>query len=88
MTVFWGLAGIMLVVAMLFTLPWLLRSHRQLDTDLDTVNTEVIKAQLSELEADLANGRLDEAQYLTARQDLERELLVDLSVASAGDEKG
>ena len=87
MTVFWGLAGIMLVVAMLFTLPWLLRSHRQLDTDLDTVNTEVIKAQLSELEADLANGRLDEAQYLTARQDLERELLVDLSGPSAEGEK-
>jgi cytochrome c-type biogenesis protein CcmI len=67
MTVFWGLAGSMIMLALLFTLPWLLRSNRRLDTDLDTVNTEVIKAQLAELEADLGSGRLDEAQYLAAR---------------------
>ncbi len=85
MTVFWWLAGIMLIVALLFTLPGLLRSQRRLDTDLDAVNTAVIKAQLAELEADLGNGRLDEAQYLAAREDLERELLTDLSVTTAGD---
>ncbi len=84
MTVFWGLAGIMVMLALLFTLPWLLRSNRRQDTDLDTVNTEVIKAQLAELEADLDSGRLDEAQYLAAREDLERELLADLSASSAG----
>jgi cytochrome c-type biogenesis protein CcmH len=83
MTVFWWIAGIMLIVALLFTLPGLLRSQRRLGTDLDTVNTEVIKAQLAELESDLGNGRLDEAQYLAAREDLERELLVDLSSTSA-----
>jgi cytochrome c-type biogenesis protein CcmH len=82
MTVFWGLAGAMVMVALLFTLPWLLRSNKQQGTDLDTVNTEVIKAQLAELEADLTSGRLDEDQYLAAREDLERELLVDLSAAS------
>lgn len=79
MTLFWGLAGIMVIVALLFTLPWVLRSSQQLDTDLDTLNTEVIKTQLAELEADLESGRLDEAQYRAARQDLERELLADLS---------
>ena len=84
MTLFWALAGCMLFVALLFTLPGLLRAHRQPDTDLDTVNTEVIKAQLAELETDLGNGRLDEAQYLAAREDLERELLADLSDTSAG----
>jgi cytochrome c-type biogenesis protein CcmH len=83
MTVFWGLAGIMVLAALLFTLPWLLRNNRQQDTDLDTVNTEVIKAQLDELEADLGSGRIDEPQYLAAREDLERELLTDLSGSSA-----
>ncbi len=83
MTVFWGLAGIMVIVALLFTLPWILRSSKQPDTDLDTLNTEVIKTQLAELEADLGSGRLDEVQYLSAREDLERELLADLSGASA-----
>jgi cytochrome c-type biogenesis protein CcmH len=84
MTLFWGLAGIMLMVALLFTLPWILRPGRQLDSDLDAVNTEVIKAQLAELEADLNNGRLDQAQYDSAREDLERELLADLSDNAAG----
>ena len=84
MTTFWGLAGIMVIMALLFTLPWLLRSYRQLDTDLDTVNTEVTNAKLAELESDLGNGRLDETQYRAARQDLERELLTDLSGPSAG----
>jgi cytochrome c-type biogenesis protein CcmH len=84
MSIFWGLAGIMLVVALLFTLPWILRPGRQLETDLDAVNTEVIKAQLAELEADLNSGRLDQAQYDSAREDLERELLADLSDSKAG----
>jgi len=83
MTIFWGLAGIMLCVALLFTLPWILRSSKELDTDLDALNTEVIKTQLAELDADLDSGRLDQAQYLAARQDLERELLADLSGSSA-----
>jgi cytochrome c-type biogenesis protein CcmH len=83
MTLFWGLAGIMVIVALLFTLPWVLRSSQQLDTDLDTLNTEVIKTQLAELETDLESGRLDEVQYRAARQDLERELLADLSGVSA-----
>jgi cytochrome c-type biogenesis protein CcmH len=84
MTIFWALAGIMVMVALLFTLPWMLRGKHSTGTDLDTVNTEVIKAQLAELESDLGNGRLDEAQYLAAREDLERELLTDLSASSAG----
>ncbi len=84
MIMFWGLAGIMVMVALLFTLPWILRSNKQqLDSDLDAVNTEVIKAQLAELESDLGSGRLDKAQYLAAREDLERELLADLSADSA-----
>ncbi|NNG12066.1 MAG: c-type cytochrome biogenesis protein CcmI [Halobacteria archaeon] len=85
MTLFWGLAGIMVILALLFTLPWVLRSSQQLDTDLDALNTEVIKTQLAELEADLESDRLDEAQYRAARQDLERELLADLSGASAAE---
>ena len=84
MTIFWGLAGIMLCGALLFTLPWMLRSSKlQLDTNLDALNTEVIKTQLAELDADLSSERLDEAQYLAARQDLERELLADLSGSQA-----
>jgi cytochrome c-type biogenesis protein CcmH len=74
MSVFWGLAAIMIIVALLFTVPWMLRASRfaKSQPDQDTLNTEVIKAQLAELDTDLKTGRLDENQYAAARRDLER----------------
>jgi cytochrome c-type biogenesis protein CcmH len=73
----------MVIIALLFTVPWLLRAGRTAKSqpDLDTLNTEIIKAQLAELATDLKTGRLDETQYAAARHDLERELLDDLSPA-------
>lgn len=81
MSVFWGLASILIILALLFTVPWLLRAGRSPKSrpDQDAINTEVIKAQLAELDTDLQTGRLDENQYAAARRDLERELLTDLS---------
>ncbi len=79
MTVFWGLTSVMMVVALLFIVPPLLRSRKTLTVSRDDLNTEVIKTQLGELEADLQAGKLDQAQYEPARKDLERELLYDLS---------
>jgi cytochrome c-type biogenesis protein CcmH len=85
MNVFWGLAAIMIIVALLFTVPWMLRASRSAkpQPDQDTLNTEVIKAQLAELDTDLKTGRLDENQYAAARRDLERELLDDLAPAGS-----
>jgi cytochrome c-type biogenesis protein CcmH len=86
MTVFWGLATVMIIIALLFTVPWLLRAGRtpkNARPDPDAVNTEIIKAQLAELDADLKMGRLDENQYAAARHDLERELLDDLAPSGA-----
>lgn len=79
MTVFWSLAAVMVVVALLFVLPPLLRKRELPVVSRDELNTEVIKAQLAELDADLAVGKLDQNQYAAARTDLERELLYDLS---------
>ena len=85
MTVFWGLAGIMLIVALLFTLPWLLRSQRQ--TGYRPGHRQYRGDQGA---ARRARGRprptagSTRRQYLAARQDLERELLTDLSGPSAG----
>ena len=86
MTVFWGLATVMIIIALLFTVPWLLRAGRnpkKARPDPDTINTGIIKAQLAELDTDLKMGRLDENQYAAARHDLERELLDDLAPAGA-----
>lgn len=79
MTVFWGLAGIMVIAALLFVVPVIMRSTRQSTTDQDALNTAVIKSQLADLETDLETGRLDQDQYAAARKDLEQELLDDLS---------
>lgn len=86
MTVFWGLATVMVIIALLFTVPWLLRtgrSPRNVRPDPDAINTRIIKAQLAELDTDLKMGRLDENQYAAARHDLERELLDDLAPSGA-----
>jgi cytochrome c-type biogenesis protein CcmH len=79
MTVFWSLAAVMVMVALLFILPPLLRNRELSAVSRDELNTEVIKTQLAELDTDLAAGKLDEAQYGAARTDLEQELLYDLA---------
>jgi len=83
MTVFWSLAAVMVMVALLFVLPPLLRKRTVSAISRDDLNTSVIKEQLAELDADLKAGKLDRTQYGAARQDLERELLYDL--AATGD---
>ena len=79
MTVFWSLATVMVMVALLFILPPLLRKRELPAVSRDALNTEVIRQQLAELDTDLAAGKLDEAQYGAARADLEQELLYDLA---------
>jgi len=79
MTVFWSLAAIMVMAALLFILPPLLRKRELSAVSRDDLNTEVIKSQIAELDADLAAGKLDEDQYGAARTDLEQELLYDLA---------
>ena len=78
MTVFWSLAAVMVMVALLFILPPLLRKRELSAVSAEELNTEVIRQQLAELDTDLAAGKLDKAQYGAARADLEQELLYDL----------
>lgn len=68
------------MLALLFTVPPLLRPVKPKKSTIsrDELNAEVIKTQLLELKADLESGKLDAAQYDSARADLERELLYDI----------
>jgi len=79
MTVFWSLAAVMVMVALLFLLPPLLRNRERSAVSRDDLNTEVIKSQLAELDTDLHAGKLDQSQYAAACTDLEQELLYDLA---------
>ncbi|MFQ5642578.1 MAG: c-type cytochrome biogenesis protein CcmI [Thiogranum sp.] len=78
MTSFWLLAIAMAILALVFTVPPLLRSRQRNTIDRDQLNTAVVKEQLAELRADLDSGKLDQAAYAAARHDLERELLDEL----------
>ncbi len=79
MALFWALAAAMVALALGFVLVPLLRPRHAAQVDRDQLNIAVIKQQLAELEADLANGKLGPSEYQAARTDLEKELLYDLS---------
>lgn len=76
-TVFWLSAASMSVLALLFAIVPLLRSKTTASVSRQLLNTEVIKEQLNELQADLDAGKLEPDAYQAARRDLERELLND-----------
>lgn len=77
----WMLFAAMLGIALLFVVPPLLRQGRATGPDQDELNVVLHRKRLAELEADLASGVLSDAQFAQAREDLERELLQELSDA-------
>ena len=88
MSTFWILAGLLVVLALVFVLPPLLRKPRISGVQPDRLNVQVIKDQLDELRADLDAGRLDETAYAAARHDLERSLLDDVEKAGSPPPQG
>jgi len=87
MTVFWSLAVLLVLVALIFILPPLFRRPRAGGVRNDELNVQVIRDQLTELRADLESGRLDQAAYEAARHDLQRELLDDVDAAAPAESK-
>lgn len=90
MTEFWVIAGGMVVAALAFILPPLLRGGAVASTDeTRDLNIELFRARMQELEADLESGRIRPEQLDAARADLEQELLYDVSGGeSAGLKEG
>lgn len=76
MMIFWLVAILLIVSALLFLLPPLIKGKVRGDTlDRDELNLTIFKDKLVELEADLAAGVLTQEQYETAKQDIERDFL-------------
>jgi len=83
MTIFWILAAGLACLAVLFVIAPLFSPDTPAnDVDQDELNLALFKQQLAELDADLAAGKLDQSQYESARRDLEREVLNDVSNGS------
>ena len=80
MTLFVLVAGLLLVAALLFVLPVLLRSPdgSQEAGESNEVNLIVLRDQLRELDLDLNNGIIDPAGYAAARAELEKRVASDV----------
>ena len=85
MSPFWIIAAILLLLAM-----WLVAGHLLRKTasagagdGASVTNIDVLKAQLQQLDRDLAAGSLDAAQHQQSRAEIERRALEEESVASA-----
>ncbi len=81
MTYFWIIAGIFIVVALLFVIPTLLRSREDESedgVDNDDANVTVYRDQLADLEVDLANDILSREQYDKSKQELQQRMLQDI----------
>ncbi|MEP6708191.1 MAG: c-type cytochrome biogenesis protein CcmI [Pyrinomonadaceae bacterium] len=89
MIFFWLIAAIMVAIALAFVLPPLLQTSRQTSPGVDNeqsrkeANVDVYRDQLSELEADVANGIVSREQYTQDRDEIERRLLDDVSPPDA-----
>jgi len=84
MTIFWFIAACLLVAALLFVLPPLLRQQDQPKTarlEHEELNLSVLRNQLAELDQDFANKIISAEQHQRNRTETERRILqeVDLS---------
>jgi cytochrome c-type biogenesis protein CcmH len=79
MILFWLICAALVAIALAFVLPTLLqRSPAADEDDKELANVEVYRDQLSELDADLANGIVSPEQYRQDRDEIERRLLEDV----------
>ena len=83
MTAFWISTGL-LTLLVLAVLCWpLLRRHGGAGASRKAINTAIYRDQLAELERDLASGVLSQADYGSARDELERRVLEDVAIDEA-----
>jgi cytochrome c-type biogenesis protein CcmH len=88
-SLFWIAVVVCLALALAFVLPPLLRTRNPTGRAARRdVNIAVYRDQLKELEADRTNGMLSDAQFQTARQELEARLADDALSQDAPPEPG
>jgi cytochrome c-type biogenesis protein CcmH len=83
MGAFVAIAAGMTLAALLFVLVGLRSRPRDERATRAEVNAAVLRQQLDDLERERAQGLLGEAEFRSAREDLQRRLLADVTVAAA-----
>jgi len=79
---FWALLLLMLLVAVVILIYPLLRARYTDAIAYKDSNLGLYDDKLAELETDLGEGRIDHEQYQLARQEIDRELLLDIPTES------
>lgn len=81
MMLFWMVAGLLVAGALLFVLPPLFsrQGHKDAATQSES-NLSIYRDQLRELDSEHAAGSLDDAQYQSARSELDSRVIEDSSV--------
>jgi cytochrome c-type biogenesis protein CcmH len=79
---FWILLLLMLLVAVVILIYPLLRTKSTAAIAYKDSNLGLYDDKVAELEADLGEGRIDHEQYQLARQEIDRELLLDIPTES------
>ena len=88
MTAFIVIAAAMVVAALGWIIVPLLRRRESAGVSLDASNVSVLRDQLAELDADLANGTITHEHYDLARRELEQRVLEDTSRAAVDEGSG
>ena len=84
MTLFWVVAGIFIVAALLFILPTLLRNKgSETGVARDSTNVSIYRDQISELENDLRNDILNQEQYNQSKYELQQRMMLDIPEESS-----
>lgn len=95
MVTFFVTTGLLVLLALWFVVPVLLKNN-QLEADqFDEQNIQIARDRLNELKQELENGAIAQADFDLAKQELENNLALDLSVsetvsntAASGSSKG
>lgn len=83
MTIFWFIAACLLVAALLFVLPSLLRQQEganAAELEHEQLNLSVLRNQLAELDQDLANKVITAEQHQRNRTETERRILEEVDL--------
>ncbi|MCW8907095.1 MAG: c-type cytochrome biogenesis protein CcmI [Sedimenticola sp.] len=81
MILFWIITAVMILAALAFVAPPLLRQRTLADSDRDRQNVVIARERLDELDREHAAGSLSEAEYEQTKLELEQALLNDLEEA-------
>ena len=90
MIIFWIVAALLTLAALLFLLPPLLqlgKKDSEYVVEQDELNVSIYKDQMIELENDLLNDVITKDQCEQGKQELEQRLLEDVAVTNGGEKK-